>query len=683
MGLQPITAAPGLCLSASNYAVGKDYAFVGEGNTFRQGSSRWIGGENVEFIAGFPQKIAGWSQAVGTTTVGIPRVVLPWRDNNGATEVCVGTTTHLYALASGVLTDITPLRTISTGTLTNPFTTTASSTTVAVADSSQVLVNGDWVYLSAAAAVGGVTVNGWYAISGSSGTGYNITVAVAAGSGAGPGGGATTFSYPRVNLTNPFTTTNASTTVTVQHASSGAVAGAYVTYSGATAVGGLTINGQYQIQTIIDSGHYTIAAASAATSGATGGGTVSVTYDIVVQQSSTETGIGWGQGSYGQGNWNVGQITPPVLANGWTLAAYGYQMLACPIGGTIYVYDPSFGGTAYPLLNAPVAINAMFVTPERFVVALGLGGNQMEMAWADQADYTQWTTTITNTANSGRTIVGGNYLVGGIGIRDGTSLFWSNTAIFTMVYNGSNEVYTTQQAGDNCGLIDPTAVVAEGGVAFWQSDQDFWTWNGSASALPSDDIRAYVFQNINRQYLTVATAALNRRKRQVRFWYPSGSSVENDIGVLYHYDQQCWSILGFGKSCGCDAQLLPGPLSCDTSGMIYNDEVGTDANGTALPTSIQLGLTDISNGDRNADIMGFIPDFETLTGTISLTVNTVYFSPPVANTDGPYAITVSGSRQDLRSDGKAFAIALAQTALGATFRLGVPRLDVQPAGARS
>jgi hypothetical protein len=94
-------------------------------------------------------------------------------------------------------------------------------------------------------------------------------------------------------------------------------------------------------------------------------------------------------------------------------------------------------------------------------------------------------------------------------------------------------------------------------------------------------------------------------------------------------------------------------------------------------------LSDISNGDRNADIMGFIPDFETLTGTISLTVNTVYFSPPVANTDGPYAITVSGSRQDLRSDGKAFAIALAQTALGATFRLGVPRLDVQPAGARS
>ena len=140
---------------------------------------------------------------------------------------------------------------------------------------------------------------------------------------------------------------------------------------------------------------------------------------------------------------------------------------------------------------------------------------------------------------------------------------------------------------------------------------------------------------------------MNRRKRQVRFWYPSGSSVENDIGVLYHYDQQCWSILGFGKSCGCDAQLLPGPLSCDTSGMIYNDEIGTDANGIALPTSIQLGLTDISNGDRNADIMGFIPDFETLTGTISLTVNTVYFSPPVANTDGPYAITVSGSSDRL------------------------------------
>src|ERR1700722_5011229 len=109
MPLTPIVAAPGLCLSASDYAVGKDFAYVGEGNTFRQGSGRWVNGENVEFIAGFPQKIAGWVQASTTQTVGIPRAIRPWRDNSGVVRVAIGTETHLYYMQAGVLTDITPL----------------------------------------------------------------------------------------------------------------------------------------------------------------------------------------------------------------------------------------------------------------------------------------------------------------------------------------------------------------------------------------------------------------------------------------------------------------------------------------------------------------------------------------------------------------------------------------------
>jgi hypothetical protein len=680
----PIAPPAGLCLSAADYAVGQDAAFVPSGaSAYRQGKGRWVAANNVEFIAGFPQKIAGWSQATMAMTKGIPRAVAPWRDNEGGARVAIGTETHLYYFLAGVLNDITPLRTTSSGTLTNPLTTTNNSNIVAVADSSQVLVNGDWVFLSAASAVGGLTIDGWFQVSSRTGTGYNVTVPNTATSGAGPGGGTTAFQYPRVTLTNPFTTVSGSGLVTVAHTANGSVAGNYVVFSGGSSVGGLTISGEYQIISITDANDYVIMAGSNATSSTTGGGSVSVIYDIQVQQISNSAGASYGQGNYGVGAYGVGTTQVPLLGNGWTLSAYGSQMLACPIGGTIYVYDPMFGGRAYPLLNAPSNINAMFVTPERFVVALGVNGAPLQMAWADQNDYTDWTTTPTNTANTGRNLIGGSFFVGGIGIRDGVSLIWTDRVCFQMNYSGGQEIYSTPQIGDNCGLVSPTAACVEGGVAYWMSDQDLWSWNGGVTVLTTDDIRAFIFQGgINRASLTKCTVGLTRAKRQVRFFFPSTSAMENDGGMIYQYDQNCFSQLGFGRTAVSDAELFPTPISTDTNGLLYFDETGTDANGTPLASYLELSEIDLSNGDKNLDVFGFLPNFETLTGTACLTILTRYYPADPANVDGPFPMTSATQRQDLRSDGKMFSFGISSNDMGATFRLGVPRVDVQPSGAR-
>ena len=72
-----------------------------------------------------------------------------------------------------------------------------------------------------------------------------------------------------VTLTNPFTTTLDSTTVLVADVAHGALQNDFVTFSGASAVGGLTLNGEFQIS-FIDEDSYNITAASQASSAATG-----------------------------------------------------------------------------------------------------------------------------------------------------------------------------------------------------------------------------------------------------------------------------------------------------------------------------------------------------------------------------------------------------------------------------
>lgn len=99
--------------------------------------------------------------------------------------------------------------------------------------------------------------------------------------------------------TNPFSTTSGSNIVVVTIANHGAFTNDFVTFSGATAVGGLTLNGEYQITEVLTSATFTITAASAASSTATGGGSVTAVFQINTGLDTTLYGNGWGAGTWG------------------------------------------------------------------------------------------------------------------------------------------------------------------------------------------------------------------------------------------------------------------------------------------------------------------------------------------------------------------------------------------------
>ena len=59
-----------------------------------------------------------------------------------------------------------------------------------------------------------------------------------------------------LSLTDPFTTVSGSTTVTVTDANGGYKNNDFVTFSGASAVGGLTLNGEFQITYLTGNTHH-------------------------------------------------------------------------------------------------------------------------------------------------------------------------------------------------------------------------------------------------------------------------------------------------------------------------------------------------------------------------------------------------------------------------------------------
>ena len=143
-------------------------------------------------------------------------------------------------------------------------------------------------------------------------------------------------------LNGPFTTVNLSTTVTVTDVAHGALTGDFVTFSNVATVGGLDLNNEYQI-TVIDIDSYTITAATAATSSASGGGsTVQAVYQINTGLAFEIPLSGWGAGAWGAGTWGTGGTSTSALRL-WNQNNFGQDLILGFRGGPLYYWDAAFG----------------------------------------------------------------------------------------------------------------------------------------------------------------------------------------------------------------------------------------------------------------------------------------------------------------------------------------------------
>ena len=146
-------------------------------------------------------------------------------------------------------------------------------------------------------------------------------------------------------LTNPFTTNYGGNaySVLVTDGTYNPGVGDYVFFSGASAVGGVTIAGDYAVTSVVSGTTYTITITSPATS-ATGGGTVTAQYEYPTGLNVYSIGTGWGAGPWSRGTWGssyssgIGQ-----QLRLWSNDNYGADLVIAPRGGPIFYWADSTG----------------------------------------------------------------------------------------------------------------------------------------------------------------------------------------------------------------------------------------------------------------------------------------------------------------------------------------------------
>jgi hypothetical protein len=605
-------------------------AGVNRENTRYTNEGGWFESDKVRFRQGTPEKIGGWERISSSTFLGICRSLWAWVTLGSIRFIAVGTNLKFYLEEGGSYNDITPLR--ATESLTDPFETTSGSPIVEVTDAAGGYIDGD-----------------------------------------------------------------------------------FVTFSGASAVGGLTIDGEYQIS-FTSGTTYTIDAGSAASSSATGGGSVTAAYQINVGPAFSIPLTGWGAGAWGAGTWGVGTTSAEPLRL-WSQSNFGEDLIFGPRGGAIYYWDATSGATTRGVLlsslggasGVPTVQNYILISDiSRFVFCFGSNDigtatqDPMLIRWSDQEDATNWTPAATNQAGSLR-LSRGTEIVTAAQSRQEV-LVWTNSAMYSLQYVGAPAVWTAQLVGENTSIASQNAVAYANGVAYWMGIDKFYRYDGRTQALPCD-LRKFVFNDFNDLQYNQVFAGTNEAFHEIWWFYCSASSSTVDRYVVYNYVQNIWYYGTMARTAWLDSGLRNYPLAATYSNNLVNHEFGVDDNETGTPAAINAYISsaefDLDDGHKFAFIWRVLPDitFEGSTaGSPQATMTLLplkssgsgYNDP--ASEGGTNSSTVTRTavlpveqytgQIYTRVRGRQLAMKIESDALGVHWQLGAPRIDMRPDGRR-
>jgi len=519
-----------------------------------------------------------------------------------------------------------------------------------------------------------------------------------------------------VTLTNPFATTSGSPIVVVTDAAGGYSDGDFVTFSGATVVGGLSLNGEYQI-TFIGGGDYTITAASNAASTATGGGTVTAAYQVNIGPAVVVPLTGWGAGAWGTGAWGVGSSSTDSLRI-WSQSNFGEDLIYCPRGGGLYYWNASAGVTANRGVNittlsgasdVPTVVNSTYVSDiSRFVFAFGcneLGSGALDpmlIRWSDQESAVDWTPAPTNQAGSLR-LSQGSEIVARLQSRQ-ELLVWTDAALYSLQYLGAPSVWGAQLVGENISIAGPNAVSLAAGVSYWMGVDKFYKYDGRTQTLRCD-LRQYIFSDINPQQLAQVVCGTNEGFNEIWWFYCSSNSVVLDRYAVYNYLEDIWYYGNMGRTAWLDSGLQAGPIAATYVNNLVNHEVGNDDNLNGTPVAMAAYITsaefDLDDGHKFAFVWRMLPDV-TFRDSTAQNPSIVMSLLPLKNSGSGYTNPASVGLTNeatvtrtvnlpveqytgqvyTRIRARQMAMRISSTGLGVAWQVGAPRIDIRPDGAR-
>lgn len=642
---------------------------------------------------GLPEKIGGWMRLSNSAVFGAARRMHAWADLSGIDYLAIGTNTALEIFTNNTLSNITPIR--RTANVANPFATVSGDQIITVTDPVSATVAGDYVNFPIPVAIAGLIVQGLYPIVlAISGTTWTFDAGAPANATIGAGGTVPTF-----------TTTNTQATVTVTLVGHGLPVNSIFTVQVSTAVGGITLFGDFLINSVTDADHFVITGPTTATSSTTvaeNSGNVRIQYYISNGLQSNTALSGWGSGAWGMGTWGGGGSGGIAPLRNWSLDNFGQNLVAVPTNGSLYQWVPpaAVSNNAALVTQAPSINTAMFVQmAQAQVVLLGASvmgvQDPMLIAWCDAGDITDWTATVSNQAGTYR-LSRGSKIIGGMQ-SPFAALIWTDVGLWTMSYIQPPLVYGFNEVGQGCGLIAQNARCILNEVIYWVSQKGFFALDGQGLRPVDCPVWDMVFKDLDTTQIQKSHLAPNSNFNELMYFYSSisGGTGEVDSYVKLNVLDKTWDFGSLRRLAWVDQSVWGPPIGIDgVDGLMQQHETSVDADGSPMTdVSILTGYADVDNGENFIFIHQLIPDFvwrgsspgasvKSVTVTFFLADYPADAEPEGAGVGivGPLVITSATQYVTIQKRARQIAMKIESDGFGVQWRLGKFRIKQQRDG---
>jgi hypothetical protein len=634
----------------------------------------------IRYQQGLTQKYGGWDALFGSAIGSTVRDLHPWGGlTAGHYHLGIGTTQSLtiYHSDNGTVEAVTPQT--ETRNFTPSFSVSSGSNIVTIVDGGSSTSTYQNVFFNTQVAIGTLLLEGAYQINTVGGSSIYTILATA--------NSCTTVASS--GILPVFTTGANSAVVTVVLPNHGytATPGLFRQFIAPTTVGGQTIQGPYEISTVIDTTSFTIALTALAS--AAGTATMNASQAQLVYyrtQGPLPAGSGFGSGGFGSGGFGSG-ATPsagtgtPITAADWTMDNWGEVLLACPKDGPIYTWAPNAAfTTADVITEAPFFNGGIFISmPQQILVAwrscqsTGVQ-DPLRVRWCDAGDFTNWTVSNQTTAGSFH-VPTGSRIVGGMqGPTQG--IISTDIDVWLMQYVGGTVIFNFSRVGSGCGWIGPHAAGILGGNLFWCGGNNFFMLSGRGVQDIPCPVWDFFFQNLNIANQEKVQCATNSLFSEVTWFFPSANATECDSYVKLNTADGAWDYGSLSRTAWTDVSILGNPIGADSSGFIWEHEITNDAGGGAMSTFFQSGYWRIQEGNELAFVDFIIPDmkFGTYSGgetaTVQITFYAVDYLGDTPRAYGPYVFTSTTQYINVRIRGRYLAVRIASDDSGSFWRLG-------------
>ncbi len=722
---------------------------------------RWIDSDNVRFRYGLPEKVGGWQSLLPDTLVGVARKQHAIVDTSGNRYVILGTDKFLICYFEGGLHDITPFDTDANGAviaLSSTVTTNTSNTSVTIDTGSTLhgFKEGDIIFFSAFTRPTGSNLDNadflnkaYQIITVPTNTTFTITAPAQEGGG-GPynngsctvkpyavvGPAAQTYGYG-YGVGQFGGTVQGSATSTLN----GAIVAADTTISLADSqnfsTSGKALIGNYA------SGNYASTSELISYTGNTDAApgnltTVSRSQSGTTAPSNTSSGTTVTQSTDWSGYGDPVVATTTTLEPGlWSLSSFGEVLVATIANGKTFTWNAGDAArltvrasqltTNFLTTNNPDKSRMTLVSPTtRHLIHFGTEATigtptsqeDLLIRFSEQENINEYTIQAVNTAGSQR-LQDGTKIMGAISAKENI-LVWTDNALYTMKFVGAPFTFGFEQVGTNCGLIGQNACVEIDGVAYWMSNNGFFSFDGTVNTLPCS-VEDFVFDDADTTKGQQICAGINNLFTEVTWWYPTAGSDFNNRYVVYNYGQTNQQVpmgnwytgtnTNSIRTTWMDTSVYPKPYATafNSSGtgtfpfiggetglgqsVFFEHETGTDQvnpNGstttlTSFVESFDFALqTDQGIGEYFLSMGRFLPNFKNLIGNAVINVSVTPY-PAQANSNAsfsPFTIDSSTTFVSTRARGRYAAIKIENTAAGQSWRFGTFQADLKPDGRR-